>query len=103
MKVTVVSYKVDANRKLMLPHKRNSAFGNDRPKNTPHKYNNSHLDVGFAFTLKNGRKKNAFPTRPGRLCYCCYEFNVICSESPLSLKSLTPFLSNYNCLLQSIL
>jgi len=22
------------------------------------------------------------PTRPGSLCYCCYEFKVICGESP---------------------
>jgi len=32
MKATVVSYKVDVNRKIILQPKRKSAIENDRPK-----------------------------------------------------------------------
>jgi len=53
MKATVVSYKVDVNRKLTLQHKRKSAIEKDRHERKPRKHNNSHLDAGFTFILQN--------------------------------------------------
>jgi len=89
---------VNANRKLILQHKRTSAIGNDGPKNTPRKYNNSRLYVGFTFILQNGRK-HLFPTRLGRLYYCCYEFNAVCGESPRQTESKNPHTSSEELLL----
>jgi len=30
----------------------------------------------------SAKQQYSFPTRLGRLYYCCYEFNVICAETP---------------------
>jgi len=43
MKATVVSHKVDVNKKLILQPKRKSVIENDRPKKKSCKYNDSYL------------------------------------------------------------
>ena len=97
MKATVVSYKVDADRNLMLQRRRKSAIGNDRPKITHRKFNNSHLDV-FTFIVQKGRENIQFssldqvdPTIGAMNSTLC----VMSHHSTLILKSLTPFLRSY--------
>ena len=51
---TVVSYKVDVNRKLILQIKQKSAIENDKPKNKCCKHNDNYL--AFTFTFITERK-----------------------------------------------
>jgi len=60
----------------MLQHKCKFTIQNDRPKEKPRKYNNSHLDVRFTFILQKGEEKPQ--------CVVCGK--VLASESMLLRK-----------------
>jgi len=50
---TVVSYKLNLNKKIILQPKRKSKIENNRPKRKSRKYKDSFLDFWFTFSLQN--------------------------------------------------
>ena len=73
---TVVSYKVDVNRKLILQIKQKSAIENDKPKNKCCKHNDNYL--AFRFIFYNGEEKSQ--------CIVCSKVQVLKACYQISLS-----------------
>jgi len=73
---TVVSYKVDVNRKLILQTKHKSAIENDKPKNKCCKHNDNYL--AFTFIFYNGEEKSQ--------CIVCSKVQVLKACYQISLS-----------------